>query len=74
MGIRRRVKRAIPPMDWRNWSKIPWDEPGFSAQMLKNRLSQAHDRTNRTNTACWRAMTSYSILNADTGDVGGCHD
>ncbi|MDL2207969.1 class I SAM-dependent methyltransferase, partial [Desulfovibrio sp. OttesenSCG-928-M16] len=45
------MKRNTTPIDWQSWSKIPWDEPGFSARMLENHLSQEHDWASRTNAA-----------------------
>lgn len=50
MSIRRIIGRDNPPSDWQTWSKIPWDEPGFSTRMLANHLSQEHDWASRTNT------------------------
>lgn len=35
------------PIPWAEGSKIPWDEPGFSARMLREHLSQHHDRASR---------------------------
>jgi SAM-dependent methyltransferase len=32
---------------WTVGDKIPWDEPGFSARMLREHLSQAHDAASR---------------------------
>ncbi len=51
MNTWRIIGRDNPPSDWQTWSKIPWDEPGFSARMLENHLSQEHDWASRTNTA-----------------------
>lgn len=36
-----------PPIPWKGDSKIPWHEPGFSARMLREHLSQEHDRASR---------------------------
>jgi SAM-dependent methyltransferase len=41
------VSRSIPPEPWHEGEKIPWNEPGFSARMLREHLSQAHDRASR---------------------------
>ncbi|CAK7006749.1 MAG: Ubiquinone biosynthesis O-methyltransferase, mitochondrial [Desulfovibrio sp.] len=54
MSIARIRGRTLPPElyqsdDWQTWSKIPWDEPGFSSRMLGNHLSQEHDWASRTN-------------------------
>ncbi len=39
--------RRDPPEPWRDGDNIPWHEPGFSARMLKEHLSQHHDRASR---------------------------
>ncbi|MCU0520826.1 MAG: class I SAM-dependent methyltransferase [Anaerolineae bacterium] len=41
------VRRAAMPEPWTEGDRIPWDEPGFSARMLKEHLSQAHDAASR---------------------------
>ncbi len=41
------VTCAAVPEPWAEGEKIPWDEPGFSARMLKEHLSQAHDAASR---------------------------
>lgn len=41
------VARAAVPEPWAEGEKIPWNEPGFSARMLKEHLSQAHDAASR---------------------------
>jgi SAM-dependent methyltransferase len=40
-------RRAIPPAPWREGDNIPWNEPAFSARMLDEHLSQAHDAASR---------------------------
>lgn len=40
--------RPVPPTNWTTWTTIPWNEPGFSARMLENHLSQDHDWASRT--------------------------
>lgn len=35
------------PQPWGEGDNIPWNEPGFSARMLKEHLSQAHDMASR---------------------------
>ena len=35
------------PQPWLDGEKIPWDEPGFSARMLREHLSQQHDAASR---------------------------
>jgi SAM-dependent methyltransferase len=41
------VSRACPPEPWAEGDNIPWNEPGFSARMLREHLSQAHDAASR---------------------------
>lgn len=41
------VNRVRPPEPWREGDNIPWHEPGFSARMLHEHLSQAHDAASR---------------------------
>ena len=36
-----------PVVPWSGETKIPWDDPEFSARMLREHLSQAHDRASR---------------------------
>lgn len=42
------ASRPIPPTNWTTWTTIPWNQPGFSARMLENHLSQEHDWASRT--------------------------
>ncbi|HUZ03404.1 MAG TPA: class I SAM-dependent methyltransferase [Thermomicrobiaceae bacterium] len=39
--------RQIPPAPWAEGDNIPWYEPGFSARMLAEHLSQEHDAASR---------------------------
>ncbi len=41
------VNRPIPPAPWSEGEKIPWNEPAFSARMLREHLSQEHDAASR---------------------------
>ena len=41
------VHRAPLPVPWTEGAKIPWDDPEFSARMLQEHLSQAHDAASR---------------------------
>jgi SAM-dependent methyltransferase len=41
------VSRLPRPMPWSEGDNIPWHEPGFSARMLREHLSQAHDAASR---------------------------
>jgi SAM-dependent methyltransferase len=36
-----------PPEPWAGADKIPWNDPAFSARMLREHLSQDHDRASR---------------------------
>jgi SAM-dependent methyltransferase len=50
VDIRELLERE-PPKPWSHGGKIPWDEPGFSARMLREHLSQNHDLASRRSTA-----------------------
>ncbi len=41
------VNRALDPEPWSEGEKIPWDDPDFSARMLREHLSQEHDAASR---------------------------
>jgi SAM-dependent methyltransferase len=41
------VNRPPLPAPWSEGEKIPWNEPSFSARMLKEHLSQQHDAASR---------------------------
>ncbi len=41
------VSRVPVPEPWSEGDKIPWHEPEFSARMLREHLSQAHDLASR---------------------------
>lgn len=41
------IVNRTPPAPWADGAKIPWNEPGFSARMLSEHLSQAHDAASR---------------------------
>ena len=41
------VDRSADPAPWAEGDNIPWHEPGFSARMLREHLSQAHDAASR---------------------------
>lgn len=41
------IHRPPVPEPWAEGEKIPWDEPGFSARMLQEHLSQDHDWASR---------------------------
>lgn len=46
LSIRSLVDRG-PPVAWSDGGKIPWDDPDFSARMLREHLCQEHDRASR---------------------------
>jgi SAM-dependent methyltransferase len=41
------IQRASLPHPWAEGEKIPWDDLAFSARMLQEHLSQAHDAASR---------------------------
>jgi len=41
------VNRAPVPSPWTEGDNIPWNDPGFSARMLAEHLTQAHDLASR---------------------------
>ena len=47
MNLTELVNRAAFPAPWAEGDKIPWNEPGFSARMLREHLSQEHDAASR---------------------------
>jgi SAM-dependent methyltransferase len=47
MQLRDLLDRTLPPAPWAEGDNIPWHEPGFSARMLAEHLSQAHDAASR---------------------------
>ena len=60
-----------PPQPWIDGEKIPWDEPGFSARMLREHLSQQHDAASRRFTLIDRhvAWIHTHILNAQPAHI-----
>lgn len=47
MNLRDIITRDALPAPWSEGDNIPWNEPGFSARMLKEHLSQSHDMASR---------------------------
>ncbi len=47
MTIMDLIHRQLVPEPWAEGEKIPWNEPEFSARMLKEHLSQAHNKASR---------------------------
>lgn len=41
------IDRDRPPKPWAEGEKIPWDDPEFSARMLKEHRAQEHDMASR---------------------------
>lgn len=41
------IARDAVPAPWSEGDNIPWNEPGFSARMLREHLSQSHDLASR---------------------------
>jgi SAM-dependent methyltransferase len=41
------IARDAVPAPWGEGDNIPWNEPGFSARMLREHLSQSHDMASR---------------------------
>ena len=41
------ISRSPRPAPWAEGEKIPWNDPGFSARMLREHLSQEHDAASR---------------------------
>lgn len=49
MKLSELIGREVPPQPWTEGEKIPWNDPGFSARMLAEHLSQEHDAASRRN-------------------------
>ena len=47
MNLTDLTTRTPRPAPWAEGEKIPWNEPGFSARMLREHLSQDHDAASR---------------------------
>jgi SAM-dependent methyltransferase len=47
MNLTEVIHRNPQPEPWAEGEKIPWNEPGFSARMLREHLSQEHDWASR---------------------------
>jgi len=41
------VERQCPPEPWREGDNIPWNDPAFSARMLREHLTSEHDLASR---------------------------
>jgi SAM-dependent methyltransferase len=50
------IGRTMPPGPWAEGENIPWNEPEFSARMLREHLSQAHDAASRRETIIERQV------------------
>lgn len=47
MNLLELAARTSRPIPWAEGEKIPWDEPSFSARMLREHLTQDHDAASR---------------------------
>ena len=47
MDLEHIISRQTPPIAWESGGKIPWNDPQFSARMLRNHLAQDHDWASR---------------------------
>ncbi len=47
MQLLNMIQRVPQPEPWSEGDNIPWNDPAFSARMLKEHLSQAHDAASR---------------------------
>jgi SAM-dependent methyltransferase len=47
MNLTDLINRTPMPAPWAEGDNIPWHDPGFSARMLKEHLSQEHDAASR---------------------------
>jgi len=47
MNLFELINRPNPPAPWLESEKLPWDDPAFSARMLKEHLNQEHDHASR---------------------------
>ena len=56
--------RPLPSLPWHEGDNIPWDDPAFSARMLRAHLSQAHDAASRRATTIDRqvAWLHHAVL------------
>ena len=63
--------RLLPPVPWAEGDNIPWHEPPFSARMLAEHLSQAHDAASRRATTIARhiAWLHESVLKNQPGTI-----
>jgi len=57
------AQRRIPPEPWAEGDNIPWNDPGFSARMLREHLTQEHDLASRK-TALIDAHVTWISRNA----------
>jgi 2-polyprenyl-3-methyl-5-hydroxy-6-metoxy-1,4-benzoquinol methylase len=47
MNLHDLIDRERPPQPWAEGEKIPWNDPDFSARMLREHLTQDHDMASR---------------------------
>lgn len=51
MNLSDLIHRNSPPAPWEEGDNIPWNDPAFSKRMLKEHLSQSHDKASRRSEA-----------------------
>ena len=69
------IHRTLPAEPWLDGDNIPWDDPAFSARMLKEHLSQSHDLASRRSETvnaqvCWlheRLVGPSAVLDVACG-------
>ena len=56
MKLAELLARPVPE-PWQDGGKLPWNDPGFSARMLREHLDQRHDRASRRGESIDRHVT-----------------
>ena len=71
LTLRDIVERSTTPIPWAEGEKIPWHDPAFSARMLREHLSQAHDAASRRAETIARqvAWIQQALLNSQPSRV-----
>jgi SAM-dependent methyltransferase len=74
-GLLAIVARSAHPAPWREGDNIPWHDPGFSARMLREHLTQEHDAASRRmekidRHVAWIHEAILSRAPADVLDLG----
>lgn len=65
------VQRESPPRPWAEGDNLPWHDPAFSARMLAEHLSQAHDLASRRTATIDRhvAWIHHTILDGQPSRI-----